>query len=114
MKGKNIIYSILEGSPAEKSGLHVGDEIVKIDGVDLTTRKDANPDKLMKGQANSVVKLAVKRVGSKDPIEMSVTREFVKTGNVPYYGMLTDEVGYIDLKDFNQTAAREEKLRWWS
>jgi carboxyl-terminal processing protease len=109
VKGKNIIYSILEGSPAEKSGLHVGDEIVKIDGVDLTTRKDANPDKLMKGQANSVVKLAVKRVGSKDPIEMSVTREFVKTGNVPYYGMLTDEVGYIDLKDFNQTAAREVK-----
>lgn len=108
-KGKNIIYSILEGSPAEKSGLHIGDEIVKIDGVDLTTRKDANPDKLMKGQANSVVKLAVKRVGSKDPIEVSVTREFVKTGNVPYYGMLSDEVGYIDLKDFNQTAAREVK-----
>lgn len=108
-KGKNIIYSILEGSPAEKSGLHIGDEIVKIDGVDLTTRKDANPDKLMKGQANSLVKLAVKRVGSKDPIEVSVTREFVKTGNVPYYGMLSDEVGYIDLKDFNQTAAREVK-----
>lgn len=109
VKGKNIIYSILEGSPAEKSGLHIGDEIVKIDGVDLTARKDANPDKLMKGQANSVVKLAVKRVGSKDPIEMSITREFVKTGNVPYYGMLNDEVGYIDLKDFNQTAAREVK-----
>jgi carboxyl-terminal processing protease len=108
-KGKNIIYSILEGSPAEKSGLHIGDEIVKIDGVDLTTRKDANPDKLMKGQANSVVKLAVKRVGSKDLIEVSVTRECVKTGNVPYYGMLNDEVGYIDLKDFNQTAAREVK-----
>lgn len=108
-KGKNIIYSILEGSPAEKSGLHIGDEIIKIDGVDLTTRKDANPDKLMKGQANSIVKLAVRRVGSKDPIEVSVTREFVKTGNVPYYGMLSDEVGYIDLKDFNQTAAREVK-----
>jgi carboxyl-terminal processing protease len=108
-KGKNIIYSILEDSPAAKSGLHIGDEIIKIDGIDLTTRKDANPDKLMKGQANSVVKLAVKRVGSKDPIEVSVTREFVKTGNVPYYGMLSDEVGYIDLKDFNQTAAREVK-----
>lgn len=108
-KGKNIVYSILEGSPAEKAGIHIGDEIVKIDGVDLTTRKDANPDKLMKGQANSTVKLAVRRVGSPSLIEMNVTREFVKTGNVPYYGMLTDEVGYIDLKDFNQTAAREVK-----
>ncbi|MFN4145833.1 MAG: S41 family peptidase [Runella sp.] len=108
-KGKHIIYSILEGSPAEKSGLRIGDEIVKIDGVDLLTRKDASVDKLMKGQVNSVVKLGVKRIGTSNPIEISVTREFVKTGNVPYYGMLTDEVGYIDLKDFNQTAAREVK-----
>ncbi|HAK79821.1 MAG TPA: peptidase S41 [Runella sp.] len=108
-KGKQIIYSILEDSPAAKANLHVGDEIVKIDGIDITTRKDANPDKLMKGQANSSVKLAVRRVGSKDLIEVNVTREFVKTGNVPYYGMLDNEVGYIDLKDFNQTAAREVK-----
>ncbi|MCA0228871.1 MAG: S41 family peptidase [Bacteroidetes bacterium] len=108
-KGKQIIYSILEDSPAAKANLHVGDEIVKIDGIDITTRKDANPDKLMKGQANSSVKLAVRRVGTKDLIEVNVTREFVKTGNVPYYGMLDNEVGYIDLKDFNQTAAREVK-----
>ena len=108
-KGKHIIYSILEGSPAEKSGLHIGDEIIKIDGVDLKARKDADPDKLMKGQAGSSVKLAVSRVGEAKPLEMSVSREFVKTGNVPYYGMVSDEVGYIDLKDFNQTAAREVK-----
>ncbi len=108
-KGKHIIYSILEGSPAEKSGLHIGDEIIKIDGIDLKARKDADPDKLMKGQAGSSVKLAVSRVGEAKPLEMSVSREFVKTGNVPYYGMVSDEVGYIDLKDFNQTAAREVK-----
>ena len=108
-KGKHIIYSILEGSPAEKSGLHIGDEIIKIDGVDLKARKDADPDKLMKGQAGSSVKLAVSRVGEAKPLEMSVLREFVKTGNVPYYGMVSDEVGYIDLKDFNQTATREVK-----
>jgi len=108
-KGKNVIYSILEGSPAEKAGLHIGDEIVKIDGVDLKARKDADPDKLMKGQAGSTVKLAINRVGEAKPLEITVAREFVKTGNVPYYGMVSDEVGYIDLKDFNQTAAKEVK-----
>jgi len=108
-KGKNVIYSILEGSPAEKAGLHIGDEIVKIDGVDLKARKDADPDKLMKGQAGSTVKLAINRVGEAKPLEITIAREFVKTGNVPYYGMVSDEVGYIDLKDFNQTAAKEVK-----
>ena len=109
VKNKTVIYSILEGSPADKAGLHIGDEIVKIDGVDIEKRTDANPDKLMKGQANSAVKLAIRRVGAPNLIEMSVSREFVKTGNVPYYGMLNSEVGYIDLKEFNQTAAREVK-----
>ena len=109
LKNRTIIYSILDGSPAEKAGLHVGDEILKIDGIDIKTRKEVNIDKLMKGQASSAVKLAVKRLGSKDALEMSVVREFVKTGNVPYYGMIDNEVGYIDLKDFNQTAAREVK-----
>ena len=109
VKGKTIIYSILENSPADKSGLHVGDEIVKIDGIDIKSRKDIDVDKLMKGQASSVVKLAIRRFGIKDLLELSATREFVKTGNVPYYGMLDGEVGYIDLKDFNQTAAREVK-----
>jgi len=109
LKGKTIIYSILENSPADKAGLHIGDEIVKIDGIDIRSRKDINVDKLMKGQASSAVKLAVKRFGIKDLLELSATREFVKTGNVPYYGMIDVEVGYIDLKDFNQTAAREVK-----
>ncbi|TAE36153.1 MAG: S41 family peptidase [Runella slithyformis] len=109
LKGKTIVYSILEGSPADKAGLHVGDEIVKIDGIDIKARKDINIDKLMKGQASSAVKLAVQRLGIKTPIELSATREFVKTGNVPYFGMIDTETGYIDLKDFNQTAAREVK-----
>jgi carboxyl-terminal processing protease len=108
-KGKTMIYSIVEGSPADKSGLHIGDEIVKIDGIDLKARKDINVDKLMKGQANSAVKLAVLRIGTPKPIELSVMRDFVKTGSVTYHGMLNDEVGYIDLKEFNQTAAREIK-----
>ncbi len=108
-KNRQIVYSILENSPAQKAGIHIGDEIIKIDGVDIKTRKDTDPDKLMKGQAGSSVKLTVSRVGEGKPLEMVVPREFVKTGNVPYYGMVSDEVGYIDLKDFNQTAAREVK-----
>jgi carboxyl-terminal processing protease len=106
-KGRTVIYSIIEGSPADKAGLHIGDEIIKIDGIDIKTRKDINADKLMKGQANSAVKLSVKRVGSANNIDVTATRDFVKTGNVPYFGMVNDEVGYINLTDFNQTAQRE-------
>ncbi|MGF7215391.1 carboxyl-terminal processing protease [Spirosoma lacussanchae] len=108
-QGKSIVLMIYEGTPAEKSGLQIGDEIVKIDGIDLKSRKDADPGKLLKGQNNTAVKLTVRRFGQKDPVDVSVTRDVVKMTNVPYYGMINDEVGYIDLKDFTATASREVK-----
>lgn len=106
-QGKSIVLMIYEGTPAEKSGLQIGDEVVKIDGVTLKSLKEADPSKLLKGQNNTAVKLTVLRYGQKDPVELSVTRDVVKMTNVPYYGMVSDEVGYIDLKDFTATASRE-------
>ncbi|QJD78479.1 S41 family peptidase [Spirosoma rhododendri] len=106
-QGKNVVLMIYEGTPAEKSGLQIGDEILKIDGVDLKSRKDADAGKLIKGQNNTAVKLAVKRYGVTAPVEVTVMRDVVKMTNVPYYGMLSDDVGYIDLKDFTATASRE-------
>ena len=106
-QGKSIVLMVYEGTPAEKSGLQIGDEVVKIDGFTLKNLKDADPGKLLKGQNNTAVKLSVQRYGQKDPVELSVTRDVVKMTNVPYYGMISDEVGYIDLKDFTATASRE-------
>lgn len=108
---KNIVLMVYEGTPAEKSGLRIGDEVVKIDGVDIT-RKDRDggpidPGKLLKGQNNTAVKLTVMRYGQKAPVELSVVRDVVKMTNVPYYGMISEDVGYIDLKDFTATASRE-------
>lgn len=106
-QGRSIVLMIYEGTPSEKSGLQIGDEIVKVDGVDIKNRKDSDTGKLLHGQNNTAVKLTVKRFGVKDPVELSIMRDVVKMTNVPYYGMVSDEVGYIDLKDFTGTASRE-------
>ncbi|MFD1142647.1 S41 family peptidase [Larkinella insperata] len=106
-QGRSIVMMIYEGTPAEKSGLRIGDEIVKIDGVDIKTRRESDSDKLLRGQTNTAVKLTVKRFGNNSPIDLNVTRDVVKMTNVPYYGMITGDVGYIDLKDFTGTASRE-------
>ncbi|MVM38443.1 PDZ domain-containing protein [Spirosoma sp. HMF3257] len=106
-QGKSIVLMVYEGTPAEKSGLQIGDEVIKIDGVDIKTRKEADPGKLLKGQNNTAVKLTVQRYGEKNPVELSVIRDVVKMTNVPYYGMVSEDVGYIDLKDFTATASRE-------
>ncbi|GAB4019704.1 S41 family peptidase [Spirosoma sp. KCTC 42546] len=106
-QGKSIVLMVYEGTPAEKSGLQIGDEVIKIDGIDIKTRKESDPGKLLKGQNNTAVKLTVQRYGEKNPVELSVIRDVVKMTNVPYYGMISEDVGYIDLKDFTATASRE-------
>ena len=37
--GKNLIMMPYEGFPAHKSGLKIGDEILKVDGIDVTEKK---------------------------------------------------------------------------
>jgi carboxyl-terminal processing protease len=104
--GKTLVMAIEETSPADKAGLRLGDEIVKIDGVDFKAR-NMEPSKLMKGQTGTAVKLSVKRYGQEKLEEIAVNRDVIKLKNVPFYGMVNEEVGYIDLKDFNATASKE-------
>lgn len=104
---KHTVMMVYEDTPAQKAGLQLGDEILKINGIDLSTREDFDTGKLLKGQTQTSVTLTVKRYGNPKPLEITLSRDIVKVTNVPYYGMLTPEVGYIDLKDFTATASRE-------
>lgn len=105
--GKHTVMMVYEDTPAQKAGLQLGDEITKINDIDLSTREDFDTGKLLKGQTQTAVKLTVKRYGNTKPLEITLNRDIVKVTNVPYYGMLNEEVGYIDLKDFTASASRE-------
>jgi len=106
---KHLVVMIYEGSPADKAGMKIGDEIIKVDGVDVVSRKGVDMSRLMKGQTGTTVKMQIKRYGQNSPIELTVGRDIVKTLNVPHSGMINDEVGYIQLNDFTATAAKEVK-----
>lgn len=107
--GRTLVLMPHQDSPASKAGLKISDEIIKIDGIDIRNKTSQDVNKLLRGQANTVVKLTILRYGQKNPIEVPITRENIKIDNVPYYGMVNDEVGYIHLSDFTTGAAREVK-----
>jgi carboxyl-terminal processing protease len=106
---KHTVMMVYEDTPAQKAGLQLGDEITKINGIDLSTREDFDTGKLLKGQTQTSVTLTIQRYGIPKPIEVTINRDIVKVTNVPYYGMISEDVGYIDLKDFTATASREVK-----
>lgn len=106
--GKHIVALVYEGSPADKMNIKVGDEVQKINGVDVTNKKAEEFGRLLKGQKGSSVKLGVLKYGQKKSQDITVTREDVKVDNVPHFGMVNDKVGYVQLTSFmNQASGRQ-------
>jgi carboxyl-terminal processing protease len=108
-EGKHIVVMLYEGSPADKAGIKIGDEVTSINGVDIVLKSDAEFGRLLKGQKGTNVKLQIFRPGADKKMDFSVGRDVVKTPTVPHIGMVKGDVGYVQLTEFNATAAKEIK-----
>lgn len=102
-----IINDPYEGYPAQKAGVQAGDLILEIDGKSAKGKRTDEISRALKGSPKTQVKLLLERQGEKNPIEKIITREEIKVKNVPYYGMIDNEIGYIRLGNFTEQAGRE-------
>jgi carboxyl-terminal processing protease len=109
ISNRTVVTMIMEGYGAQKGGLKIGDEIVKIDDIELSKLTREESGHLMKGQVGTSVTLTVKRKGVDQPLRIEFKREKIKVNNVPYYGMVGNDVAYIQLSDFTPDAAKEVK-----
>lgn len=103
--GANMILMPYKGFPAQSAGLRIGDEILKVDTVDVVNSQTSDISKLLKGPANTNVFVQVKR--GMDTISVNLTRKKIVISNVPFYGKLDDQTGYIKLSDFTTNAASD-------
>ena len=106
---RTIVTMIMDGYGAQKGGLKIGDEIVKIDGIELSKLTREESSQLMKGQIGTTVSLTVRRYGSNSPLELEFRREKVRLNNVPFFGMVGNDIAYIHLSDFTPDAGKEVK-----
>ena len=107
-KGDYVVISEpYEGFPAQKADLRIGDELMEADGKSLKGKKTDEVSKVLKGQPNTTVKLLVRREGEKNTLEKVLTREEIRVKNIPYYGMITDNIGYIKLRSFTENAGKD-------
>jgi carboxyl-terminal processing protease len=98
------IVEILPETPAAAAGLRVNDRIVAIDGVATVTLPREEVVHRLRGPADSVVGLAVARIGIADRIDFSVHRARI----VPPSVVLTEDRGIARLRisSFNQQTAK--------
>ena len=105
--GRTIVTMMYEGYPAFRGGLRIGDEVVRMDEVELSKITTEQANQLMHGQVGTPVSLTVRRFGVKDPIKLSFKREKIKISNVPYFGMVAGGFGYVRLTNFTPDAGKE-------
>ena len=102
IKGATYIVEPYEGKPAQTSGLKAGDKIISIEGVQMAAKTSEEVSTALKGPKGSSIKIEVER--GNNVIMFNVEREQIKIPDVPYSGMIDDQIAYVKLSSFSQTA----------
>src|SRR5215813_10425910 len=95
----------IEGSPAQQAGLLAGDEIVRIDGVDIGADL-AGAIQRMRGTSGSLVTLSVRRDGSPTITDYALRRAQVEVHSVAQQ-TLEPGWGYLRITTFSETTAQD-------
>lgn len=96
-----------EGKPAQVSGIKAGDKILSIDGKDMKFKPSEEVTDALKGPKGTAIEVKIER-GSEIKT-VSISRDEIKLEDVPYYGLIKDNIGYIKLNSFTQTASADVK-----
>ncbi|NND63049.1 MAG: S41 family peptidase [Flavobacteriaceae bacterium] len=106
LKDRVVIVEPIKDYPADKAGLKAGDEIIKIGNISIADFDD-DAGELLKGAAGTNVSLTYERQGKAQTTTLN--REKVDVKAVPYYKLISGDIGYIVLSKFNRRTTIETK-----
>lgn len=106
-KDKVVISEPYANSPAARAGLKAGDILLQIDDTDLTGKTTNDVSSMLRGEPQTSFALKVKRPGVEKPMSFKITRETIQTPAVPYYGIVSSNVGYINFSGFTENCSKD-------
>jgi carboxyl-terminal processing protease len=100
-----VVSEVFRGFAFSKADIRQGDIIRRIAGQDMAGKTTGDVGAFLRGAPNTTVTLLLERSGKQ--MEKSVTRVSVRTKNVPYYGMINPQTGYVKLDEFGSNCGQE-------
>lgn len=102
--GAIVVVAPLKDSPAEKAGIHSGDEVLAIDGTSTDGMVIDDAIKLIRGKAGTTVALEIGREGQEKPLEIKIVRDTI---NIPVLKSYKQDSGVfvIELYSFSANSA---------
>jgi carboxyl-terminal processing protease len=104
INGAIKVVTPITGSPAARSGIRSGDQIIAVDGIAVETDHLQDTIGRMRGRAGSRISITVLRDG--EAIEHDMRREIVRVASV-HHETLGPSHGYVRVSQFSETTARE-------
>lgn len=101
------VISPIEGTPAARAGIRAGDRIAEIEGKSTQGFTTEDAVKLLRGEPGTKVRIKIARPGVQDLIPFELTRAIINIKSVPYFGMVTRDIGYIRLADMSRVASKD-------
>ena len=103
------VVSPIEGSPASRSGIYTGDAIMNIDGEPTSGLELKDATSKIRGKPGTEVILTIKKPNSGEVQDYSIIRDVITIKDIPFYGMVNENVGYLRITNFSVNTANETK-----
>ena len=102
--GVVTVITPMAGSPAARSGIRSGDQIIAVDGKAIDADNLHETMTSMRGRAGTKVSVTVSRDG--EAVIHEMRREVIRVASV-HHELLDPSYGYVRVNQFSETTARE-------
>lgn len=108
--GRKYIESVQEGQSAQRAGLKAGDELLRVDGKDITGQSLTEIVDMIKGEEGKTSVLSIRRKEDGETVQKDITVvcEKIITQSVNSR-MLEDKQGYIRITEFDKETVSQFK-----
>ena len=102
-----VIDEPYEGNPAAEAGLMKGDIILSVDDTTMAGKDVSYVSSHLRGEPGTTIMVRIRRPATGEEKDIKITRRSIQIPAMPFHGLGTDSIGYINLNSFTEDCAKE-------